>query len=63
MKVIDEIISEPLGGAHRNIKVTCESVKNSISEYFEIFKEKSSDEIIKEREKKYLGIGKDLLEN
>ena len=63
MNVIDEIISEPLGGAHRNVKFTCESVKKSIAEYFEMFKEKSCDEIIKEREKKYLGIGKNLIEN
>ena len=28
LEIVDEIIAEPLGGAHRNIKETCEHINN-----------------------------------
>ena len=37
LKVIDEIIPEPLGGAHRDRDQMLESLKDSISKKFRLF--------------------------
>jgi acetyl-CoA carboxylase carboxyl transferase subunit alpha len=48
LKVIDEIIPEPLGGAHRDRDQMLESLKDSISKNLNYFKELSSEEIMNE---------------
>lgn len=63
MNIIDYIIKEPLGGAHRNIKETCESVKTSIIKLNHEYKEMSENEIIEQRENKFLKIGRQFLSN
>ena len=59
--IIDEIIQEPVGGAHRNVKTTCQSIKEKLIEYTNEFQGKSSESIILQREQKYLSIGKEFL--
>ena len=59
LKVIDEIIPEPLGGAHRDRDLILENVKNSLSKNLESFIKKSPEEIIGERKEKFLKIGRD----
>ena len=59
--IIDEIIQEPVGGAHRNLKITCQSIKEKLIEYTNEFQGKSSESIILQREQKYLSIGKEFL--
>jgi acetyl-CoA carboxylase carboxyl transferase subunit alpha len=59
LKVIDEIISEPLGGAHRDRDLILENVKNSLINNLENLLQKSSREIINERKEKFLKIGRD----
>ena len=59
LKVIDEIISEPLGGAHRDRDLILENVKNSLISNLENLLQKSSIEIISERKEKFLKIGRD----
>ncbi len=58
MKIIDEVIKEPIGGAHRNkekiISITREILKKCIKE----FEGYSRDEIIEKRKQKFLSIGK-----
>ncbi len=63
LEVIDEIIKEPLGGAHRNINETCEHIKECLLRVCSDFEGKSSEEIIAHRESKYLSIGKKFLES
>ena len=58
LKVIDEIIIEPLGGAHRDRDLILENVKSSISKNLEYFKDLSSEEIMNERKNKFLKIGR-----
>ena len=58
LKVIDEIIPEPTGGAHRDRNLILSNVKNSISNNLKKFKLMSSDEIISERKDKFLSIGR-----
>ena len=63
LKVIDHIIDEPVGGAHSNIVETCNSLKKYLSEIFKIYTNKSRQEIISQREEKFLTIGKKFIES
>jgi len=58
MKIIDEIIKEPTGGAHRNKESLIISVKEALTKYLEEFKNFSREEIFEQRQEKFLGIGK-----
>ena len=58
LKVIDEIIPEPLGGAHRDRDLTLYNLRNSISKNLDYFKDLSSEEIMNERKNKFLKIGR-----
>ena len=59
LKVIDEIILEPLGGAHRDKDLILENVKKSLTQNLENFNQKLPDEIINDRKEKFLKIGRD----
>jgi len=59
LKVIDEIIPEPLGGAHRDRDLMLEGLRISISKNLDYFKDLSSEEIMNERKNKFLKIGRD----
>jgi acetyl-CoA carboxylase carboxyl transferase subunit alpha len=58
LKVIDEIIPEPLGGAHRDKDQMLDNLRNSISKNLDYFKDLSSEEIMNERKNKFLKIGR-----
>ncbi|MDA7577497.1 acetyl-CoA carboxylase carboxyltransferase subunit alpha, partial [Candidatus Pelagibacter sp.] len=58
LKVIDEIITEPLGGAHRDRDQMLEGLRASITKNFEYFKNLSPEEIMNERKNKFLKIGR-----
>jgi acetyl-CoA carboxylase carboxyl transferase subunit alpha len=58
LKVIDEVIPEPLGGAHRDRDQMLENLKTSISKNLNYFKDLSSEEIMNERKNKFLKIGR-----
>ncbi len=57
MKLIDEILKEPLGGAHRNREKTFTIVKQAIVNAYNEFKEMSSSELVKRRMNKYSNMG------
>ena len=59
MKIIDEIIKEPTGGAHRNKEQTISSTRKILAKYLEEFKECNGEEILEQRRKKFLSIGKE----
>ena len=58
LKVIDEIIPEPLGGAHRDRDAMLENLKTSITQNLDYFKDLSPEEIANERKNKFLKIGR-----
>ena len=58
LKIIDEIIPEPLGGAHRDREQMLEFLKTSITKNLEYFRNLSSEEIMNERKNKFLKIGR-----
>ena len=59
LKIIDEIISEPVGGAHRDKSLILHNVRNSISTNLEYFKTMQSEEIVNHRKNKFLKIGRE----
>lgn len=56
-KLIDEIVKEPLGGAHSNREETFEAVKNAIISSYDEFKNLSPKELVNKRIDKYLDMG------
>ena len=58
LKIIDEIIPEPLGGAHRDRNLILSSVRDSIFKNLGMFKEMSGDQILDQRKNKFLKIGR-----
>ena len=57
--VIDEIIPEPLGGAHRDPESIATDLKHSIIKNLKSFEKLSKDEIYDHRKAKFLQIGRD----
>ena len=58
LKVIDGIIPEPLGGAHRDRDQMLDNVRKSISKNLDHYKEMTSEDIMNERKNKFLKIGR-----
>ena len=58
MKIIDEVIKEPTGGAHRNKDQVISLTKGILIKYLEEFKNYTGEEIFEQRKKKFLSIGK-----
>jgi len=56
--IIDEIIEEPIGGAHRDREKTLENIRLSIKKNLENFESFNEDEIILHRKNKFLQIGR-----
>ena len=59
--IIDKIIKEPLGGAHRERGVTIKNVGSVIVSAIKELSALSPDELIKRRREKFLQIGRSLL--
>ena len=57
MKIIDEIIKEPTGGAHRNKEQVIFSTKEILTKYLEEFRKYTREEILGQRKEKFLNIG------
>ncbi|MCB9994725.1 MAG: acetyl-CoA carboxylase carboxyltransferase subunit alpha [Hyphomicrobiaceae bacterium] len=60
LKVIDGIISEPVGGAHRHRESVMKSTKVEIAKFLDEFANMSREQIIDQRADKYLQIGRTI---
>ena len=58
LKVIDEIIPEPMGGAHRDRDLILDNVRESIEKNLNEFSNISGDEVLNHRKNKFLAIGR-----
>tara|TARA_S200000501_G_scaffold372198_1_gene416746 strand:+ start:131 stop:1225 length:1095 start_codon:yes stop_codon:yes gene_type:complete len=58
LNVIDEIITEPIGGAHRDRNLILQNIKNSIIKNLAYFENMSPEEIHNNRKDKFLKIGR-----
>lgn len=61
--VIDEIIAEPLGGAHRDPQAAIERVSDSILKHLKELLPQSGDELKKRRTEKFLRMGRHFAES
>ncbi len=57
IKVVDEIVKEPLGGAHRDRAKTFETVSNRILKTYEALKNLSPKDLVSQRMEKYENMG------
>ena len=57
INIVDEIISEPLGGAHRDYDLISQSIKDSIVSSLSKLSSLSSDDLVKRRYERLLAIG------
>lgn len=55
--LIDEVIPEPLGGAHRDVEKVSKAVKESLIKNLAVLKAKTIDELLEERYKRWLSYG------
>ena len=58
LKIIDEIIPEPIGGAHRDRDLILDNVRKSIDSNLSSFFNMSGDEVLNHRKNKFLLIGR-----
>ena len=58
LQIIDEVIPEPTGGAHRDRDLILDNVRNSIRKNLETFENMNKDEILMQRKDKFLSIGR-----
>ena len=58
LKVIDEIVAEPIGGAHRDRDLILDNVRRSITNNLNEFENMSGEEIFNHRKNKFLSIGR-----
>ena len=57
MGICDQIIKEPLGGAHRDFEKIAEKVKNAILNEIKIFQESKIDNFLEKRIDRYDKMG------
>ena len=58
MEIIDEIINEPTGGAHRDKDLILNNVRDSLKNNLVFFENMEAEEIINQRKDKFLSIGR-----
>jgi len=57
MKVIDEIIKEPAGGAHTNVDVTAKNIKAALLKNLAELSQLSKSDLVEQRYKRFRGLG------
>lgn len=55
--MIDKIIEEPLGGAHRDMKAISATLKRELAEAYRQIQDTPIDELIAARQEKWLSYG------
>ncbi len=58
LNIIDEIIPEPIGGAHRDPDLVLKNISKSIKKNLDFFESMSKEEILAQRKNKFLSIGR-----
>ena len=56
--LVDKIVSEPLGGAHRDPNVTAQALRKALGEALRQLQEKKPKELVEERLERLMGYGK-----
>jgi acetyl-CoA carboxylase carboxyl transferase subunit alpha len=61
LKVIDGIVTEPVGGAHRAADTAIQAVGETIADALAELQTLSPDEVRRQRREKYLAMGRNLV--
>ena len=56
--IIEEVISEPIGGAHRDHNVIIKNVKNAVAKHLKEIKNYSQDQLLISRQEKFIQYGR-----
>jgi acetyl-CoA carboxylase carboxyl transferase subunit alpha len=57
LRLIDRIIPEPLGGAHRDLQVIAKTLKSTLKEELEILSRNSTDQLLNTRYQRLMNVG------
>ena len=57
LKLIDSIVEEPLGGAHRNVELMAQRLKDRIKQDLATLRPLDSDQLLEQRYQRLLGYG------
>ena len=57
LKVVDEVIKEPLGGAHKNHDETAKNFKKVICKHFKELAKLSAEELMEQRYERFRALG------
>lgn len=57
MKVVDEVIREPLGGAHRDRETTAESIKEAVGRHLQDLDHLTPEQLVEERLQRFRHLG------
>jgi acetyl-CoA carboxylase carboxyl transferase subunit alpha len=60
LELIDEVVPEPLGGAHHNHQVAADNLKRALLSNLDDLARKSIDKLLRERYQKFRGMGRVL---
>ncbi len=55
--IVDKVIDEPLGGAHRDVQVTCDNVRAVLAQQLEELQALSEEELLEQRYAKLMSFG------
>ncbi len=55
--LVDVVIDEPLGGAHRNLKVAAENLKYALLDQLDLLQDKDVSELVEARYNRYMSYG------
>lgn len=57
LKIIDDVVPEPFGGAHRNIPLTAKNVSSTLDTHFSQLQKTPLSTLLKQREAKFRNLG------
>jgi acetyl-CoA carboxylase carboxyl transferase subunit alpha len=60
---VDEVIAEPLGGAHRNHEEAAQTLKTTLLKHLDTLAPLSREQLIQQRFEKFRAVGKFAIED
>jgi acetyl-CoA carboxylase carboxyl transferase subunit alpha len=57
LKIVDQIVKEPLGGAHADLEKNFKTVSGAITKTFNELKKLSAEDLVEQRMNKYVSLG------
>ncbi len=57
LKIIDSIVKEPVGGAHRDLELACSNLKSALTNELKDLEKMSAEELIEDRFNKFRNMG------